>query len=100
MTKPSQLAASIDLGGTNLRGALIDSTGQILERVAQAVGEDRSPAGIVDQVLGLLKTLEGHAKKQGKQLIVINNESAGAEYKWLTGQSNHSNYNINVCYST
>jgi len=53
----------IDLGGTNLRAAAFDDGDAPRELHREPVGEDRSPAAIVERVAKVVERLAGDAKK-------------------------------------
>jgi glucokinase len=51
----------VDLGGTNLRAAAIDDTGQLIERVGIPAIYDQGPARIVHDIVALIKELRSSA---------------------------------------
>ena len=60
-----QLAVGVDLGGTNLRAALVDtSTGTVLAE-DKRTHEDRSPAAIADSLIAAVKTVDPAHRRAG-----------------------------------
>ncbi len=62
---PSPLVLGIDLGGTQLRVALIDGAGQIFNRVSAATDVAGGPTGIIAQILKLAEELGLHDMRGG-----------------------------------
>ncbi|MCX8171295.1 MAG: ROK family protein, partial [Candidatus Bathyarchaeota archaeon] len=51
-----KLAIGVDLGGTNVRVALGDSDGRILEKVVERTEKDRGPEGVSEQIIRMIRT--------------------------------------------
>jgi len=60
-----RVAIGIDLGGTNLKVALVDSTGTIITRAAQPVEAEEQPGEIIDAMVALSRRsmLEAHLEE-------------------------------------
>ncbi|MGO8425912.1 hypothetical protein ACC772_38055, partial [Rhizobium ruizarguesonis] len=52
-----QVAIGIDLGGTQVRAALVDEQGRILARAAGSTDALAGPARVLDQICGLTEGL-------------------------------------------
>ena len=48
----------IDLGGTNLRAAIVDDKAQLVDHVKEAVGEPRDPETIVEKIAAVCERCE------------------------------------------
>ena len=59
MTTPRY--ASVDLGGTNIAGALADAEGQIVCQWHVPTQSHEGPAAVLDRIAGLVNTLAGQA---------------------------------------
>lgn len=75
MTPP--VAAGLDLGGTNLKAAIIDSTGRILAQRTVPSRPDRGPNAVVEDFAGLVDQLTAIAKVSGASLAGVGIGSPG-----------------------
>ena len=62
-------AIAVDLGGTNIRAALVDARGNV-EQFTKVKVEDRSPEGIAADVAKLVATLNGPTRELGITMTV------------------------------
>jgi glucokinase len=53
-----QFAIAVDLGGTSLRAALVDDTGQLLDRAEVATKAIAGPAAVIGQITQLVRDLK------------------------------------------
>ena len=68
-------AIAIDLGGTQLRAALVDSTGQIFEREQVLTDATGGPENVIDQIDRLVKTIA--AKAGDRKILGVGVSSPG-----------------------
>lgn len=52
-----KLAIGVDLGGTNVRVALGNSDGKILERICERTDKSRGPNGVSEQIIRMIRSL-------------------------------------------
>jgi glucokinase len=70
-TSRGNIVCAVDLGGTNLRAANIDSTGTVHERVRNATPKSAEAAAVVDSIAGAVRECEAAARKRGAQIQSI-----------------------------
>ena len=69
---PAQVAIGIDVGGTKIAGGLVDvSGGGILARRTLATAAERGPGAVLDEALGLARSLIEMAGERGLQVLGI-----------------------------
>jgi glucokinase len=66
--KADKLVCAVDLGGTNLRAANIDSSGRIHERVRYATPQSADAETVVNSVAAAVRECEAAAVKRGAQI--------------------------------
>lgn len=67
----TDLVCAVDLGGTNLRAANIDRSGQIHERFRTETPESNSAAEIVTAVAAAVRDCEAGARKRGTHVSAV-----------------------------
>ncbi|WP_431030877.1 copper homeostasis protein CutC [Plantibacter sp. RU18] len=60
---------AVDIGGTNLKGAIIDSTGRAL--ASRSVGVGRTGEESIQRIIELLKTLRGQTESAGQTVVGV-----------------------------
>ena len=65
------LVCAVDLGGTNLRAANIDSTGTIHERVRNATPKSAEAEAVVNTVAAAVRECEAAATHRGAQIQIV-----------------------------
>lgn len=71
---PASLASevvviAVDIGGTNLKGAIIDSTGRAV--ASRSVGVGRTGEESIQRIIDLLKTLRGQTESAGQTVVGV-----------------------------
>ena len=66
--RAEELVCAVDLGGTNLRAANIDSAGQIHERVRNLTPKSAAAKDVVNSVAAAVRECEAAALKRGAQI--------------------------------
>jgi glucokinase-like ROK family protein len=72
---PTRAALAIDLGGTNLRAAIVDEAGRLHAR--EAVPTPRGREAIIDALLGLAERMRDEARRLGIDLVGIGVSTGG-----------------------
>jgi glucokinase len=65
----SNLVCAADLGGTHLRVALVDPSGNIHFRLKQSTPQDASPEGIMHSLVSAVRECETHAKQNDRKQV-------------------------------
>jgi glucokinase len=60
---------ALDVGGTTIKGAVLDSTGTALAEASWPTGRDRGPDAVVDAILAALGELQGHPAAHDAQAV-------------------------------
>jgi len=60
-----KLAIGVDLGGTNIKGGVVDQNGQILRRLSVQTQAQEGPERILDQIARLVQELKGERGIEG-----------------------------------
>ena len=68
---PHKLVCAVDLGGTNLRAANIDSTGRLHERVKSQTPDSDKAEDIVDAIAAVVERCEVEAAKRATRIEVV-----------------------------
>ena len=68
---PDRLVCAVDLGGTNLRAANIDSSGRVHERVKSQTPQTEIPAEIVDAIARAVAQCEAEAPNREASIDVV-----------------------------
>lgn len=61
-------AIGVDMGGTNLRVAVVDSTGSVLDRIATGTAVASGPDSVVDDICAAVRELSGRSASAGRLL--------------------------------
>lgn len=69
--KADKLVCAVDLGGTNLRAANIDSTGRIHERVRNLTPKSAGAEAVVNSVAAAVRECEAAAVKRGAEIQAV-----------------------------
>jgi len=72
----NRLAAGVDLGGTNIRIALGNDEGQILEKLMERTEKTKGPEGVANQIIKMIRLLQDK-DPQAKNIVGIGIGSAG-----------------------
>lgn len=56
-----EVAIAIDLGGTNIKGALVDRTGKMMSVKQAPTGSDLSPSAVIDRLVEITESLRSEA---------------------------------------
>ncbi len=67
----NDLIIGIDIGGTNIKGALLDSGGNIIRKEQAATLANAGPEAVAARVTGLIGKLEATASADGKKVTAI-----------------------------
>ncbi|MDT5121776.1 MAG: glucokinase [Acidobacteriota bacterium] len=67
----NELVIAVDLGGTNLRTATIDSEGRIYERTKQSTPKATKPEEIVSTIAAAARECERHSHKRGAKVGAV-----------------------------
>jgi glucokinase len=62
--------AVVDLGGTRVRAALVDSSMQLLNRVEENTNHERGPEGVVDQIARMITSCRRGIDDQPVSLVI------------------------------
>ena len=68
---PTELVCAVDLGGTNLRAANIDSSGRLHERVKSQTPDSDKAEDIVNAIVAAVESCELQAAKRGARVEVV-----------------------------
>ncbi|MBK4346075.1 ROK family protein [Lacisediminihabitans sp. G11-30] len=63
----SEVVLALDIGGTNLKGAVVDTSGRVI--LAETIGADDATAEPLELVRALLARLAGRAEQSGHRLV-------------------------------
>jgi glucokinase len=66
--KAEKMVCAVDLGGTNLRAANIDSSGRIHERTRSVTPQSADPAAVVNSIAAAVRECEAAAARRGAQI--------------------------------
>src|SRR5688572_30458844 len=66
-----KLVCAVDLGGTNLRAANIDSSGRLHERAKFPTPESDKPEDIVKSIVAAVERCEGEASKRAARIEAV-----------------------------
>jgi len=72
----NRLAVGVDLGGTNIRIALGNDEGQILEKLMERTEKTKGPEGVANQIIKMIRLLQDK-DPQAKNIVGIGIGSAG-----------------------
>ncbi len=61
------LAIGVDLGGTNLRIAAVDSTGKVLEKITTSTQVARGRDQVIDEMCTAIQEVVGKQKSAGPE---------------------------------
>jgi len=59
------LAIGVDLGGTNIKGGVVNLQGQVLKRMSSQTKAQEGPERVLDQIARLVQKLKGEGKIEG-----------------------------------
>ena len=72
-----QLAMGIDLGGTNLKAALVDRDGRIIAKASQPVDVARGPDAVIDEMVAMVDSLLAGRSCDRSDLVCVGVGSPG-----------------------
>jgi len=67
--EPEVVVIAVDIGGTNLKGAIIDSTGRAV--ASRSVGVGRTGDDSIQRIIDLLKTLRAQTESAGQTVVGV-----------------------------
>jgi glucokinase len=67
----NELVIAVDLGGTNMRTATIDSEGRIYDRTKQHTPKATKPEGIVNAIVAAARECESHSHQRGAKVGAV-----------------------------
>ncbi len=66
----NKMAIAIDLGGTFIKGALVDRAGRIVSPTQTPTGKDLSPKAVIDRLVDVIQRLRAVAEKDGGNTVI------------------------------
>ena len=70
----------VDLGGTNLRAAILDSDGRILHKSKEATYASEGRVKVVSRLIEVIKKHKAHARELGRDVAVVGVGAPGVIY--------------------
>ncbi|WP_418790971.1 ROK family protein [Phosphitispora sp. TUW77] len=67
----NECVIGIDLGGTNIKGALLDLNGEIIEKKETPTLSDAGPEAVVNRIGGMITELEDLARRTGNRVAGV-----------------------------
>lgn len=78
----SQVVIGVDLGGTNIKSALVNESGEVLHRLVRPTLAVEGPTRVLDQIAGCVQALHDHA--QSDEVVAVGVGAPGP-MNWQTG---------------
>lgn len=66
-----ELVIGVDLGGTSIKGALVNSQGTIISKEETPTLADAGPEAVADRIAGVITKLENHALSLGRSVAGV-----------------------------
>lgn len=66
----NKMAIAIDLGGTFIKGALIDRAGKINSPIQTPTGKDLSPDAVIERLVDVIRRLRAVAEKESDNTVI------------------------------
>jgi glucokinase len=71
MTEEEDVAVAVDVGGTGIKCALVDTAGVVRYTLRRETGRDRGPQAVVDTIVTVAADLTEHARSEGLTPIAV-----------------------------